>query len=135
MKKYCKKGHDRTLKNALTANFSCKQCNLNWAKVNKDKARQAVKNWNGRNREKLRGYQLKSHYGITLNEYKELLNSHNNCCAICETTKRALHVDHDHKTKRIRGILCNRCNMLLGALDNTEWRIKADIYLKERGLI
>jgi hypothetical protein len=69
-----------------------------------------------RNKEKERDTFLKQHYGITLAEYNVLLQVQNNLCAICSKPYHAtLHVDHDHKTGRIRGLLCKNCNIMLGA--------------------
>lgn len=76
------------------------------------------------NPEKMKHYVLKSSYGITLAEYQEKLGSQGNVCAICgqpEQVKRdgkikALAVDHDHATLKVRGILCQACNKALGLL-------------------
>lgn len=65
-------------------------------------------------RKRARGYALKRKYGITLEQYDELLARQNNACAICERPASdfptSLAVDHDHKTGRIRGALCTHCN-------------------------
>jgi len=58
-------------------------------------------------------------YGITDDEYRAWLDAQGGVCAICgngETSKdgRPLSVDHDHGTGRIRGLLCNRCNPMIG---------------------
>ena len=73
--------------------------------------------------EKNRARQLKSKYGISIEEYNNLLVSQNNGCAICgkktaynNGTKR-LHVDHCHNTNKIRGLLCSQCNTTLGHLE------------------
>jgi Recombination endonuclease VII len=54
----------------------------------------------------------------TLDEYNESLAEQNDCCAICQRHKdifkSRLAVDHDHYTNEIRGLLCRRCNLLLG---------------------
>ena len=58
---------------------------------------------------------LKYKYGITLKFYNKLLKKQKGKCLICEkTSKRTLHIDHDHKTGKIRGLLCFRCNYGLG---------------------
>jgi hypothetical protein len=62
---------------------------------------------------------LKYHYDITLERFNELLAEQGGVCAICkklEVTSRTkrLVVDHDHKTGRVRGLLCHRCNCGLG---------------------
>lgn len=62
----------------------------------------------------------KKNYGISLEEYNALLESQNGVCAVCEgKTGRKLSVDHDHKTGKVRGLLCVKCNLALGyANDN-----------------
>lgn len=59
----------------------------------------------------------KKKYGITPLEYQTLLTAQGGVCKICakvESLKGGLRVDHDHKTGRIRGLLCNSCNNGLG---------------------
>lgn len=67
---------------------------------------------------------LKKHYGLTEDQYNEMVASQNGRCAICATDspgKRRWHVDHCHKTGKIRGLLCGLCNSMLGcARDNPE---------------
>lgn len=69
-----------------------------------------------------RDYALKYAYGLCLEEYYELLEKQDDCCAICgrhqNLLKRALVVDHDHYTGKVRGLLCNRCNQLLGIFND-----------------
>ena len=80
--------------------------------------------------------QLEGKFGIDLDQYFILFNSQNGCCAICKrhqsNFKRALSVDHDHKTELIRGLLCDRCNMLLGIYENPKKELLQ--YLKEAPL-
>lgn len=62
-------------------------------------------------------YRLKKVYGITPEEYRKILVEQNYVCAICfesELHQRNLAVDHNHKTGKVRGLLCQRCNTLLG---------------------
>ena len=57
--------------------------------------------------------------GCTPEQYVEMLQKQHDVCAICKSknkTKRQLAVDHDHKTGKIRGLLCQRCNLVLGQL-------------------
>ena len=59
----------------------------------------------------------KRRYGIAMAEYDNLLQRQNGRCAICKRapyTKKGLVVDHCHRTGKIRGILCSRCNSALG---------------------
>lgn len=74
-------------------------------------------------------------YGITKEQYDELLAFQNNKCAICGKTQepdgRRLAIDHCHTTGKVRGILCNNCNNGLGSFgDNIEGMLKAIEYLK-----
>lgn len=69
----------------------------------------------------VRNYNLQHKYGISLKDYKKLLKKQNNKCAICgkdqKNEKRLFSIDHNHKTRKIRGILCTFCNhRLLGCL-------------------
>lgn len=66
-----------------------------------------------------RNYELKKKYGITHADYIRMLHAQKGRCAICGATQKQggnkrLHVDHDHDTKRVRGLLCSKCNGALG---------------------
>jgi hypothetical protein len=68
----------------------------------------------------IRERKLLKEYGITIEEYNLLLAKQNGHCALCPATKAIngrLHVDHHHITNKNRGLLCHRCNLLLGQLD------------------
>jgi hypothetical protein len=67
-------------------------------------------------------------YGITKDDYDRMFAEQYGVCAICaqpETARhgngetRALHIDHDHKTGRVRGLLCTRCNYSLGGFQDS----------------
>jgi hypothetical protein len=76
---------------------------------------------------------LMSRYGISLQTYNEMLNSQNGKCYLCDNTEgdKRLHVDHNHETGKVRGILCSPCNTKLGVIENKEWMEKAINYLQE----
>ena len=60
---------------------------------------------------------MKRKYGITLEDYERMFEEHGGVCAICGESRpeeRTLHLDHDHETGKIRGLLCFRCNNALG---------------------
>jgi len=65
---------------------------------------------------------LKSNYGITLEDYNIIFNSQEGRCKICTRHqmefKKRLHVDHCHKTGKVRGLLCTKCNFGLGYLND-----------------
>lgn len=82
-----------------------------------------------RNREAQLDYMRSRTFGISREQYDELLALQHGVCAICkqpETAKsrsggsKSLGVDHDHETGRIRGLLCYRCNVALGYLKDDE---------------
>ncbi len=62
---------------------------------------------------------LTKKYGMTLADYAIRLASQGGTCALCfrGPAAKPLHVDHDHKTGRIRGLLCHQCNWYLGVVD------------------
>lgn len=73
-------------------------------------------------------------YNITLEEYNNLVIKQEGRCAICSTKDlgkhKKLYVDHDHITKKVRGLLCKNCNLGLGYFkDNTVSLLKAVEYL------
>src|SRR5437899_4206973 len=65
----------------------------------------------------------KSRTGIPQEEYDERLAAQGGGCAICGNAPktRRLHVDHDHKTGKVRGLLCHRCNRRLDTTVTPEW--------------
>jgi len=64
---------------------------------------------------------LKSRYGITTEQWQAMFDAQNGCCKICgrhqSLFKKALHVDHNHDTGEVRGLLCSKCNAVLGWLE------------------
>lgn len=93
--------------------------------------------WYLKNRDKILKnalkYRLKVYYDLSLTEYNELKELQENKCAICQRINLKLCVDHNHKTKIVRGLLCRRCNLLLGyAGENLDILLNAIEYLKQR---
>jgi len=95
-------------------------------------------------REKHKANQLRIRYNITPEDYKFMLEKQNGVCALCdlpETAKiskgpgiRSLAVDHDHSTGKVRALLCNKCNVMLGTYENNrELFVKFDNYIKKHG--
>ena len=75
---------------------------------------------------------LKRVFGISEEEYLTLAQEQGNTCAICHKSSgtRRLSVDHEHGTKKVRGLLCGRCNVGLGMfMDNTMILANAIDYL------
>jgi len=78
---------------------------------------------------------LQIKYGITLEDYNNMFTEQQGCCAICKEHQSNLNislaVDHDHKTLKVRGLLCRKCNLLLGHVkDNIHLLKQSILYLE-----
>lgn len=96
---------------------TCKPCYSVRHPVNQDARREYF----NANKDKFNNARIWRIYGITLKDYNNMLISQNHCCAICsisvENLNRMLDIDHCHKTGKVRGLLCNRCNKFLNMID------------------
>lgn len=103
----------------------CKGCHSNrnkdWAKNNPDKYLEIQQRKN-----------RKRKYGVSGPRFQELIEQCNNSCSICLTPFNTTpHIDHDHCTGEVRGLLCGSCNRALGLLkDSPEVIFSAYTYLK-----
>lgn len=100
-----------------------------WRAKNPGKANQHWWTWHRANPHKVRQYRHKQKYGLTPEAYQQLLESQNHRCGGCKIdfsslTPRNIHVDHCHKTLKVRGILCGRCNRALGMLNDDPIKIQ-----------
>lgn len=107
---------------------NCKSAYDRWLKDNPASSRK----W-GKKVTKLR--RDLSKYGITPDDYEALSQKQGGVCAVCKQPpkfpKTRLCVDHDHETGRVRGLLCNECNVALGAAkDSMSVLEKMIAYLK-----
>ena len=82
---------------------------------------------------RIKEYMLKNKYGMdSIKEFEALLLKQRGLCAICSKDMQRPCVDHDHKTGKVRAMLCVQCNTLIGrAFDNTDILQKAIVYLKK----
>ena len=67
-----------------------------------------------------RNVYLRMAYGITLEQYEHMLAEQGGRCSICRREPlgiKPLHVDHNHTTGAVRGLLCRRCNSLVGFIE------------------
>lgn len=82
---------------------------------------------------------LKSRFGLSLQQYRNLLQGQNGGCAICHSTEfgsrtKTLAVDHNHSNGKIRGLLCDKCNRGLGMFNDSPELLKvAANYLTQSG--
>jgi len=107
-------------------NPSCKACHnkqsIQWAKSNPEKVAEHRRKRN-----------LKKKYGLSVEQYEKMTIEQNNSCYICGcvSLRRRLNVDHCHKTGAVRKLLCDKCNMAIGLLEDDTTRLeKARKYLE-----
>ncbi len=79
-----------------------------------------------------RDAKLRHKYGITVKKFDKLMTAQGGRCAICNRTLEwgddrhmKPHVDHDHETGAVRGILCGYCNLMIGWSQDTPERLIA----------
>lgn len=116
--------------------YKCKPCAVKrtrmWQINNKDRNNAAQRK--RYNAELYKDRALKSRYGLSLKDYYNKLAEQSGCCAICGVPeiecRQALFVDHNHITGQTRGLLCRKCNSILGyGNDSVEILTKARDYL------
>lgn len=99
--------------------------------------------WRKNNPERAKSHNLRKSYGIDLKEYERLVAAQQGMCAICsspETTKdkdggpRMMPVDHDHKTGKVRALLCTQCNRGLGMFTDSIEKLRAAVDYLEKHL-
>ena len=100
--------------------------------------------WDSRTPKRRLEQHLKHKYSLTINDLNAALEQQNGNCAICQETlpdllvynnrRRGYAIDHNHETGEFRGVLCLKCNSMLGmAKDSPDILEKASAYLKTRG--
>lgn len=101
--KPCKEGH---ISNRYVTGNECVDCKVQ-DRIN--------------NKQRIKFNAIKRNFNLSEEEYLNLLKSQNNSCAICKQEfkiSKFIHVDHCHKTNKVRGILCNKCNTGIGQLQH-----------------
>jgi hypothetical protein len=99
------------------------------------------KEWRQTRRQQLKEHDreiVASKYGMTHEQYKAMLKNQAGVCAICRKPETKIFkgslcllcIDHDHVTGEVRGLLCNKCNIRLGVLENESFVSPALAYLK-----
>jgi len=124
-----------------------KESNDNWSRNNPEKVlakakryrdnniddcRKRNKEWYDLNKHRVKDRTLKRKYGISLDEFNEMLNLQGRHCALCPAIPEGqkngtLVVDHCHVTGKIRSLLCNPCNTAIGLLKEDKEVLKKAI--------
>ena len=113
----------------------CKTCHnkmtSQYYQNNIERIRAYKRKYKNKHKNRYKNQRLIRNYGITLEKYKQMFEQQNGKCAICNL-KRKLHVDHDHATEKVRGLLCTSCNNGLGRFkDSPQFLKRAIKYLEE----
>ena len=139
-------GHDRIESNFYTYKNKtwCKECtrerHRQYSKNNRLKRNMMQKDWLDRNPHKRKEYHMKFNFKLSDQQYKDMVDKFKGTCYICGELpqRKSLHIDHDHNCcptvptcgKCTRGLLCARCNVLVGFLESDPVLIqKAQVYL------
>lgn len=149
-KLYCRNGHRLSETRVLTSTGVSKGCGIClkartavWQKANAESENAKSAKWRRENPEAFRRSSrnsiLKRKYGLDILEYERLLKKQDFVCAICKREEprkgSALSVDHCHKTGKVRGLLCTKCNTAIGLLNESPGLFKAALgYLKKHSL-
>ena len=133
----------------------CIQCSKasakEWYASNPDYRKEKARVWRTENPDYVRDYRKTNRrriymvesarkYGITTEQFDEMFDRQGGCCGTCQksfdwTDKQTKpHIDHCHLTGKVRGLLCNKCNTVLGLVeDNAEVLSNLIEYLKCHG--
>lgn len=117
--------------------------NAQYTEANRETINAKQREYYHANRDSYRNAALIKRFGITLDDYRRMLDEQSGVCAICSQGERAtdrrtgriraLAVDHCHASGEVRGLLCAACNQSLGLLEESEDRMMNMIaYLEER---
>ena len=82
-------------------------------------------------RRKRKDYNLRKRYGVGIEVFDAILASQGGVCAVCKKVKPVFCLDHNHKTLKIRGVICLNCNLRVigGARDNDELLVNGAEYV------
>jgi hypothetical protein len=116
---------------------TCVDCLKEYREKNKERTSSYKKEYNEANRDYIRYRNLGKKYGVTEDWYRETLKDQQFACAICGADEPKgngnlhFHVDHDHETGQVRGLLCSPCNVGLGKFKDSPSVLQSAInYLK-----
>lgn len=100
-------------------------------------ARTSTYDWRKRNPEAFHNAHLRRKYGITIEQYRQMLARQGGTCAVCPRTEpggksKWFHVDHDHATGKVRGLLCLKHNTALGCVNDSVDELKKLVQYLEK---
>lgn len=112
-----RKAHPERVREQKRANYS----------ANLERVRARNREYARTHPEQRRASKRRSKYGLTHDAFLGLFAAQHGACAICGTglTHASAHVDHDHRTDRVRGLLCSSCNLGLGKFRDSLMALRA----------
>jgi coproporphyrinogen III oxidase len=131
MLKTCKVcGVEKNISDFYARRNDCKDCkNAAARKIRKEQPEKYAKY-----KKRANEYLKERRYGITQDQFNQMLVDQNNMCRICSNefkSTKDTHIDHCHNSSIVRGLLCNNCNMALGQFnDNLDIMENAIKYLQ-----
>lgn len=140
----CKNGHPWIPENLYSypnGYVVCRPCsrerNNRWRKTHPVQYRAHVRKWNGSDGSREASWRSQGILDFTVEEYNRLLTEQKGLCAICHLPpdSRPLFPDHDHKTGKVRELVCMKCNAILGMADDNLALLEAALqYLRKHSL-
>ncbi len=100
------------------------------------KSEQKQRRWAGLSLEQKRTCWVRQRYGLAIADYNRMVSDQGNACAICRRVfgsevRRRPHVDHCHRTRKVRALLCVTCNTAIGSLNDDPLLLRtAALYLE-----
>lgn len=120
----------------------CKNCCLKnqqkYRKNNSNKIRKQQQEYYKNHSDNFKNNRLRYKYNLTLKQHKQMYFEQNGCCVICgqPVPYDEISTDHNHTTNKVRDLLCHRCNILVGIIENNFILINPTIkYLKKHNSI
>jgi hypothetical protein len=121
----CPNGH---IAERYTKSYECRECRR--LADQSERRKEYIKSWRkehpNRGKETRKWDRMRLEYGLTKEQYDQFLQDQNNCCAICKNSfneggnhNEKAHIDHNHLTNKIRGLLCGYCNVGIGMLKDS----------------
>jgi len=111
----------------------CRERNNTWYAQDKDGRRTKAKLYYQRTKHNVARYRsdlrLDRKYNLTRQEWDDMFAEQKGFCGICGEYMKSPVVDHNHQTGEVRGLLHQRCNLRLEAIEDEEFKIKAQAYL------
>jgi NAD+--asparagine ADP-ribosyltransferase len=114
-------GSDGYIRKTVCYKSSCKEClrkkqKEKYHNLTLDQQKKLRENNSCNNSDYRKKYKLKTNYGLTIEEFSDMIKYQNNKCKICECEMNSPQIDHNHATNEVRALLCRNCNTSLGLL-------------------